>query len=198
MPKRRWGSSDGELVVFKNPNGVLFKDLVLVGRGKVTNNKCGRFQGFYGCTRNKKHKGDVAYVIKYFNSCDRPSCPICYRLGWAVRQARANEARLVEASKVLGLPIEHVMCSLPRSDYDLPLKEARRKDIEVLLGRDVIGGLMILHGQRIDKETGVESFSPHWHVLGFIRGGYHCRECDHKWNCTAGCGGWDARIMSCS
>ena len=35
-------------------------------------------------------------------------------------------------------------------------------------------------------------WSPHFHVLGFILGGYgRCRCCERKWNCLKGCGGFD-------
>ena len=37
---------------------------------------------------------------------------------------------------------------------------------------------MMPHGNRIDRVTRVESFSPHFHVLGFVEGGYkRCRRC---------------------
>jgi len=37
-------------------------------------------------------------------------------------------------------------------------------------------------------------WSPHYHVLGFVVGGYaRCRECERKWNCLKGCGDFDDR-----
>ena len=37
-------------------------------------------------------------------------------------------------------------------------------------------------------------WSPHYHVLGYIEGGYNrCRNCKRKWNCLKDCGGFDDR-----
>jgi len=156
----------------------LFRDLVLVGRGRVTSDKCGEFRGYYGCLQHEKHEGDVVYARPYFNSCDKPSCPLCYR-AWAQREGWMNIApRLLAASKVFGLPTEHVVCSLPTSDYGLTYKEAKRKCREILASCGVFGGVMMPHGNRIDRVTRVESFSPHLHILGFVEGGYEgCRRC---------------------
>jgi hypothetical protein len=89
----------------------------LVGNGNVTNPRCGTFGSHWGCVRVElhdkitldgyNHKGKV-YVQKVFNSCDKPSCPACYKKGWAVREAGRIEARLKEAAKRFG-QIEHVI-----------------------------------------------------------------------------------------
>jgi hypothetical protein len=194
LPKHVRHSGSAVESVVEKPREVLFRDLVLVGRGRITNSKCGNFMGFYGCVQHQKHESDVAYVLKYFNSCDRPTCPKCYRYGWAVKESRALELRLLAASEKFGLSVEHVICSLPECDYDLTFKEAKRKCREILFSRGVEGGVMIAHGNRIDRCTGVESYSPHWHILGFVKGGYEgCRNCERKWNCREGCGGFDDR-----
>jgi len=63
----------------------------------------------------------------------------------------------------------------------------------VLAERGVIGGTIIFHGFRYNLQK-QWYWSPHFHVLGFIRGGYsRCRHCERKWNCLHGCGGFDDR-----
>jgi hypothetical protein len=71
-------------------------DFQLVGHGEKTNAQCGYFSAYYGCVRAELHNiitlhgvnyKKKAYVRKVFHSCDKPSCPICFRWGWAVREA---------------------------------------------------------------------------------------------------------------
>jgi hypothetical protein len=66
----------------------------------------------------------------------------------------------------------------------------------------VFGGVMIFHGSRHRRYEQIKGgvfrqialdWSPHFHVLGFIRGGYKCRGCKRKNNCLEGCGGFDDR-----
>ena len=49
------------------------------------------------------------------------------------------------------------------------------------------------YGYRPDRMNQILVWSPHYHILGFIRGGYRCRDCERKWNCLKGCGGFDDR-----
>jgi hypothetical protein len=86
--------------------------------------------------------------------------------------------RLLAASELFDLPVEHIICSLPKDDYGLTYKEAKRKAVKILGSCGVFGGVMVPHGNRIDKSTGVESFSPHFHSLGFVSPSYDkCRRC---------------------
>ena len=65
-----------------------YGDFQLVGNGKQTNANCGRFLAFKGCNRVEEHdkttldgenyKG-IVYVKKVHASCDKPTCPICYK-----------------------------------------------------------------------------------------------------------------------
>lgn len=53
---------------------------------------------------------------------------------------------------------------------------------------------MIFHGYRKDRSRGVLSWSPHYHVLGFIRGGFDvCRDCVHDRGDCASCGFFKGR-----
>ena len=171
----------------------------VVGHGEVTDkDKCGKFLAFYGCLRTdlhaivsldgRSHKGKV-FIRKVFHSCDKPSCPVCYRRGWAVKEASNIESRLKEASKMFGF-VEHVVVSVPENDYGLTFEQLRVKIVKILAARGILGGVHIFHGFRyhdaeVSLELGVDVgyyWSPHFHVLGFVEGGYgQCRGCSNVW-----------------
>lgn len=175
----------------------------LVGHGSVTNGYCGTFKCFYGCARVELHNRTTlggknyrnkVYVRKVFCSCDKPSCRICYKYGWAVRQARKIELRLAEASKRFGL-VEHIVMTFSPKYYDLSIEALRTKAIEALKMRGIIGGVLIFHGFRFNLRQ-YWYWSPHFHCLGFILGGYgDCRGCKKK--CFKGCGGFVDRKYRC-
>jgi hypothetical protein len=173
----------------------------LVGNGLQTNEFCGKFIGLMGCLRDDLHRimtlDGFNYAGKIFRRlvhhwCNKPSCPVCFKSGWAVREAGNIEARLKEASKRFGA-VEHLSISVPVKDYNLDLESMRRKVIKLLKKRGVVGGVLIFHGFRYNLRK-QWYWSVHFHVLGFILGGYSkCRNCSRKWNCKAGCGGFDDR-----
>lgn len=178
-----------------------YGDFKLVGHGERTSEQCGTFFHFRGCLRTDLHKittldgenfTNKVFVRRVHHWCHKPSCPICYKSGWAVRQAGNIDARCEEASKRFG-QVEHIVCSVPSKDYGLSFAYLRQKAVRVLLKRGVIGGCLIFHGFRFDVAR-QWYWSPHFHVLGFILGGYgQCRTCKRKGNCLKGCGGFDDR-----
>ena len=184
-----------------------FGEFQLVGNGKVTNEFCGKFLGYKGCLRVENHNKIIfnkhgvpvncsgkVYIKIVHHYCDKPSCPACYRYGWAVRETCNVELRLAEASKRFGR-VEHIVCSVPSKDYRLSFEVLRRKVTEVLFGCGVFGGVLIFHGFRYDLKKHWY-WSPHFHVLGFIRGGYaRCRHCKGG-NCYA-CDGFEGRVYRC-
>jgi hypothetical protein len=172
-------------------------EFVRVGNGDVTNpDTCGQFRGYKGCLNvdlhnivtleGHNHKGEV-YVKKRFYSCDKPTCPVCFKFGWAVREATNVESRIREASRKYGLA-EHVTSSVPQNDYGLSFKKLRAKQLKILKSRYVHGGVLIFHAQRYAnfweaKRKRVPQgwyFSPHFHIIGFVDGGYSkCRKCEN-------------------
>ncbi|XES77351.1 MAG: hypothetical protein ACBZ72_00365 [Candidatus Bathyarchaeia archaeon] len=168
----------------------------LVGHGERTNNQCGKFKKFMGCLNIEGHNQarhflgnlpkDSVFVKPIYHSCDKPTCPICFKFGWAVREATRMEARLRESSHRYGL-IEHIVASVPAKLYGLNLDQLRKAAVKVLDSRGIIGGSMIFHGfryanRREAKRKGVPfgwRWNPHFHVLGFVGGeGYgKCRKC---------------------
>ena len=192
----------------------VFGDFQLVGHGQQTNSKCGRFISFKGCIRTELHdkvtldgvnyKGKV-FVRKVHASCDKPTCPVCFKSGWAVREADRIAQRIKEASKRFGLA-EHVIVSVPKSDYGLDFENLRLKAVKILYSRGVIGGVLIFHGFRYRAfdvfRGGIRNmrgwyWSPHFHCIGFILNGYaqcrHCHNFEDKGVYTcAGCSGFEA------
>jgi len=175
-----------------------FGEFQLVGHGKQTNEHCGQYAKLKVCFNVEKHnvvtldgenlKGKIKRHI-IFNSCNRPSCPVCY-IPWAMRKGRKIAFILGEASKQFG-KVEHIMASVPIQDYDLSFSALRGKAIKVLRSRGVVGGSLIFHGGRYNRIRRWY-WSPHFHCLGFIFDGYgKCRNCSRKSNCLAGCGGFD-------
>lgn len=171
----------------------IFDNYQLVGHCEQTNEKCGTFCKFMGCTRVELHNkvifdksgnpvdcsglGDFKPV---YYSCGKPTCSVCYERGWAVREAKNIEFRLEQARKHFGSP-EHITCSVPPELYGLSLKAMREKVKKVLLSRGVIGAVRIFHWVRFDKVKRVWRRGVHWHCLGFIVGGFRrCRRCSKK------------------
>ena len=181
--------------------------VVLVGQEKATNEFCGKKISLKGCLRVDLHNvtdlagnnyaGKVA-VRRVFCYCMKPSCRICYKRGWGIREAGNIEARLTDNGRFtngFGFygQIEHIIVSLPKKDYHLSVTAMRRKAVAVLKKRGVSGGVLIFHGFRYNLRKGW-FFSPHFHILGFIFGGYSaCRGCKRKWDCDPCCKGFDAR-----
>jgi len=178
-----------------------FGEFSLAGHGVVTNDYCGKFASFLGCNRVELHNhrtldgldySGKVYVKKIFNSCDKPSCPICFKYGWAVREAGKIEGRLVEASKQFGL-VEHIIASVPVKDYSLSFEVLRRRVVDVLRIRGVVGGVLIFHRDRFSRAKGWYA-NPHFHVLGYILGGYgDCRGCSKSSFDCLSCSGFEAR-----
>lgn len=157
----------------------------LVGNGEVTNDNCGKYKGLRGCLNvenhdiiapdGKNYKGKF-YIKKVRFTCHKPSCPVCFKHSWAVREAGNIEFRLMFRSKRFG-EIEHIVISVPSRDYGLTLECLRKKAIKILYDCGIVGGVLIFHGFRYTPEKGWY-WSIHFHVLGFILGGYsRCRHC---------------------
>jgi hypothetical protein len=201
----------------------------VAGNGKITNpdpndpKACGKFYGHDGCLHvenhnittldGKNHRGKI-YGRKRFRYCDNPRCPTCSKLGYSVREARIVTERLEEGSKKYGA-IEHVIISGTveaklNMDYDELHGEVR----DALDHRGILGGVLIFHAFRYNnaeeaRRKGVLMgwyWSPHFHCLCFIDGGYgKCRGCSNLKSdgniyshekCLA-CGSFEGRSRKC-
>lgn len=205
-----WGSwvgsrADSEAVLKPSSEtpSFSFGNWQLVGHGEKTNEFCGKYFRTKGCLRTDLHAivtlggknfKNKVYVKLVHHWCFKSSCPVCYRSGWATRAAGNIEARLKEASKRFG-QVEHVVCSIPPKNYNLSFEALCRKAKEILFARGVVGGCLIWHAFRFKMGMGWY-FSPHFHVLGFVLGGYgKCRRCGVSPSVQAcgGCGGFEDR-----
>lgn len=142
-----------------------------VGRGRRTSDKCGEWRSFMVCDHKELHKGvfvegvDCTGKIVVTHQhlwCHRSECPVCFIRGWSVREARNIEGRLAVASERGFGEVEHLTVSVSPEDYDLPEEKLRRKSREALLRRGVMGGAMIFHAYRRDKQRQVLVWAPHW------------------------------------
>lgn len=176
---------------------------VPVGRGVPSSAFCGRWVGFMVCKNVEGHKGvsvgvmdctDKVVVRHKHLWCHKSSCPVCFSCGWAVREARSIEGRLVEAERRGFGKAEHVTVSVPVVDRNLSEVVLRVKCRDALRDRGVVGGCMIFHGFRIDRERECLVWSPHYHTLGFVEGGFdRCRDCVHARSDCGLCDGLKGR-----
>lgn len=188
----------------------------LVGHSSQTNEFCGTFLSFKGCLNVDGHEGKVwkgldctnkAFIRVVHHWCNNPRCSTCYESGWSVREAGKIEQRLVVGAKRFGL-VQHIVASVPLRDYGLSYGALRSAVIKALFVRGVVGGVLIFHGFRYNNVEEARRkrvvvgwyWSPHWHCLGFIFGGFskcrHCEFCDRslRGNCRS-CSGFYGRSM---
>lgn len=196
--------------------GGRFGHFMLVGMGSKTNDMCGQFIGLKVCLNVGKHNalgGNFAvggqvlldgknarnkvFVRKVHHSCNKPSCPECFKFGWAIREARQIDMRILEAeTRYLG-KAEHFVVSPSWADInkfeDTPegYQKLRLHVLDMLASRGIVGGCLIFHGFRFLYWKRHWYWSGHFHALGFFKGGYaRCRGC--KKSCV-GCDGFEAR-----
>lgn len=179
-----------------------------VGTGNQTSYRCGQFLGWAGCLNIEEHNHSTldgvdhtgkVFIKRVFHSCDRPECPVCFKKGWAIREAGKAESRLKEAQKRFGVA-EHIIDSIPIADYGLPFEKLKDNSLKAMRARGYIGGIMIFHAQRFANPAeaarkGIPAgwrYSPHFHYLGFLDGGYgSCRGCKKSRDKCWGCKGFE-------
>lgn len=173
----------------------------LVGRGDVASSHCGMHRSFKKCSNVAEHHGIFEGKDIYHNvvlSCHRPSCCRCFKYGWATREANQINSRFLTAESKLGLcysDVEHLSASAPKKDcYNEDVVDYRvlcRDGILALKKSGVTGGCTIFHGHRKDYDKRELFWSPHFHCLGYIAGGYdRCRSCV-KVGCCWDCDGFE-------
>jgi hypothetical protein len=184
-------------------------DWIVVGHGQKTNSKCGQFRRYDGCLRSELHKQnrlnqsshvDQVYVHMVHYWCFSYSCPTCFFRGACMREAEHGTQRLKfasvggkDAKGVYHAPQgdpQHIIISPPLADWNLAEFEHKKfalKVREILRSVGVESACCIFHGFRYANyaeslEKGVPFgywWSPHFHVVGFIVGGYgKCRNCE--------------------
>ena len=180
-------------------------EFVQAGRGNIASDFCGRLKCHRTCHEKEYHKGvvmngedftDKVAVLSQHYWCHRSLCPKCFIRGFAVREAGSIAARLAVASEHGCGDVEHVVFSVPRDLWNLPLPVLYKTVMLVSNDRGVNGGALMLHGRRIDKKRRVLFWSPHVHCLGFVDGGFEvCRECVHTREDCRSCNRFKGREM---
>jgi hypothetical protein len=179
------------------------EDFMPVGRGVKSSAFCGHWVSFSVCKDVDAHKGVVVggvdctgkVVVRHNHLwCHKSSCPVCFIRGWSVREARSIEGRFVSAvERGLG-KVEHIMVSVALADRNLLESVMRERSRFALVDRGVVGACMIFHGYRLDRRRGALVWSPHYHCLGFIDGGFdRCRGCVHDRDDCRSCDGFKGR-----
>lgn len=146
----------------------------LVGSGQRYDD-CGTFYTV-GCLNVDEHEGmnldgvnmeGKAYIERRKKSCHRSVCPTCWE-DWANREVKNAVPRLF-AFGIKGRDLKpiHLTVSVSRVDYGLSLRKMREKTIKVLKRVHCLGGMIIYHPKRKDRNVGLRYFSPHFHVLGY-------------------------------
>jgi hypothetical protein len=202
------------------PNSLM--SMKIVGGGDVTDRFCGSWLSVKGCLRVKEHERigkllgkdfkDVIFEQKVHHWCNSWDCPLCYRHGTAVREARKIEGRLAEASKLYG-NVEHFIISLDSRFYGLSVDAMFKMVEKGLAVRGIVGAVLIPHsfGKRhfemirsgVFRQIG-DVFRFHVHALGYLSGGYDlCRNCringvvPSKERCCK-CGGFEFVTRKCN
>jgi len=174
-----------------------------VGRGVQSSNLCGSHRSFSVCDNIEGHKGKslngvdcTGKIIVRHNHlfCKKSACPKCFIRGWSVNEARSIDNRFVEGDRRGFGKVEHIMVSVAIADRGLSESTMRKKSRDALKDRGVIGGCMIFHGYRVGKDHESLVWSPHYHCLGYIEGGFdRCRKCVHKREDCKSCIGFKGR-----
>jgi hypothetical protein len=189
---------------------------IRVGQNRQTNVRCGQRLGVKACLNVEKHdhcsfdehgallnhKGN-GYFRNIFNYCDSPECCECFKSGFAVREARKIEERILAHQRKLpmfGLA-EHVVLSVPKSDYGLSFEELKAKALKNLRELGVVGGVLLFHMERYhNRVEALEKNAPmfwhvslHFHAICFIDGGFSCRGCHKSRSECLGCTGFNGR-----
>jgi hypothetical protein len=178
--------------------GFRFGIYELVGHGNQTNGRCGTFHRILACSRVELHNKMIfdvktgslidfsgkADVHPTFYSCDKPSCPICYERGWGVREADNVNFHFEESVKRLDRvvfgDVEHIIVALDSKYWYFDEKTIRKLVLKGLKNRGVVGGCLIPHWARFDHDKWRWKLGVHYHVLGYIRGGFRkCRGCPY-------------------
>jgi len=179
------------------------EDFQPVGRGARSSDYCARWVSLSVCKNVEGHKsvlvsgvdctGKVVVRHKHW-WCHKPTCPVCFNRGWSPREARSIVGRLDVGVKRGFGKVEHISVSAPPEDYGL-FEEVLRENCRLAQSvRGVVGGCMIFHGFRIDRERDVLVWAPHYHSLGFIKGSFDvCRSCVHDLTDCRDCSGFKGR-----
>jgi hypothetical protein len=162
------------------------------GRDRVTRpdgvHKCGAFKRFVVCDDVEAHEGvtfngeDCSHkivVLPQVHSCNSRGCPVCHIRGYSIRLALSIKAKLDTAAEVYQNKVEALVVSPPERDRELPM-DVLEPYMERKLVRLGVSGVTMRHGRRYSEVHGDLFWSPHWHCIVLINGGFDvCRDCSN-------------------
>ena len=130
---------------------------------------CGLWS-YRGCLNVSGHKGTNAegkgFLQTYQRSCFRASCSLCWKK-WLGREASKSTHRIEHFEKISKKKVKHIVISCPKWTYGQTKKELAKSARTILNEVGCLGGSMIYHPNRYDKERKLWYYSPHFHILGF-------------------------------
>jgi len=176
--------------------GGFLSDYQMVGRDAPTSGFCGKHRRYMKCTETSLHDsiGGQDFYHNSVTNCHSYRCHTCWKYGWCVYRANIIESRFATAEKLLGFPIksvEHVIASVPKRLHKVSPEEMDHEAILACKRSGLGSGMSILHPFRKDQKRRDLYKSFHYHVLGYIDGGYdRCRACI-KVGCCWDCDGFE-------
>jgi len=136
---------------------------------KDTRDDCGKWftKGCLnvGAHHNTEFSGKV-FIKSFQKSCYRADCEICYRK-WMARESNKATRRIEKYEKQSGNPAKHIIVSPPLWKHYLPIKDLRKEAYKILKDIGSVGGSLIFHPFRYDKNSKRWYYSPHFHIIGF-------------------------------
>ena len=131
---------------------------------------CGSW-AYRGCLNVEGHKHDETFHGKGFlktfqRTCFRADCEICYPK-WMARASNKATRRIEKYEKISHRKVKHIVISVPSWKYGLEAKLQRKEAMQVLKDLQCLGGTIIYHPFRYNRDFKQWYYSPHFHVLGF-------------------------------
>lgn len=126
---------------------------------------------FYrGCLNVDGHKNTVCegkgFLKTFQRSCFRADCETCYKK-WNGRESNKSTRRIEKYEKLSHMKVKHIIISVPTWQYSLEKKVLAKQAYKILKEVNCLGGAIVFHPFRYQRETKTWYYSPHFHVLGF-------------------------------
>ena len=133
--------------------------------GKWLTKGCLDYLEHENCNHGKEHYGKV-FVKSFQKSCYRAACMTCCKK-WLARESNKSKRRIEKYEKKSKKNVKHIILSVPRWEHYTPKKDLAKKAYKILKEISCIGGCIVFHSFRYNRDVKEWYYSPHFHVLGF-------------------------------